>query len=149
MRTLIALGVYVSLATGSFAGVPNGTVQEWKTIYEAGLSASRFQKYEEALNYFEQSWEASSTLDQRGASATHLGQTYRRLGRIKEARQWLERAKEAWAADSGRGYSLAVTDTHLSDLYRAIGDYAGAERLLREALVLRSCDTESKALRSK
>jgi tetratricopeptide (TPR) repeat protein len=164
MRTPIALAIYVcpvlfASATGSFAEgpvsvkesasdslVPDSLVPNWTTVYEAGLAASQRSDYEESLGLFERSWETSRTAEQRGASATGVGQTYRRLERVKEAKEWLERARLAFSADSRPGSRLAVTTADLADLYRSTGDYAEAERLLREALVSPACDAESKGL---
>jgi tetratricopeptide (TPR) repeat protein len=164
MRTSIALAIYASaisgalatglLVTGSFAEGPalvrddasGGLVPEWATAYDAGLSASRRHGDEEALAFFERSWDTSVTSDQRGASATGLGETYRRLGRTKEAKEWLDRARQAYSTDPRLGSKLAATTADLADVYRATADYPEAERLLREALVSPACDSESKGL---
>jgi tetratricopeptide (TPR) repeat protein len=147
MRTPIALAICVSLAAGSFAETtPEGTAPEWMSVYEKGLAASQRRSYEEALGFYERSWETSRAPGERGASATGIGQTYRHLGRMKEARQWLERAWQEWSADPRQGFSLAVTAGNLADLYRTTGDYRRAERFLREALVSPQCDPESRGL---
>jgi len=142
MRTPIALAICASLAAGSFAE----TAPAWTGVYEAGLAASQRRSYEEALAFYERSWETSRTPDERGASATGIGQAYRHLGRIKEAQQWLERAWQAWSADPRQDFGIAITAASLANLYRTTGDYSGAERLLREALVSPACDPESRGL---
>jgi tetratricopeptide (TPR) repeat protein len=145
MRTLVALTIYVSLATGAFAEAGDGAEAEWKTAYESGVSASRRQNFEEALSYFQQSWDAAHSLEERGVSATDLGQTWRHLGKFKEARQWLERAREEWIRDPRQGYSQAISASYLADVYRTLGDYPGAERVLREAVLSSECDPELRA----
>ncbi len=151
MRTPVALAIYVSVvmgltATGSFAEGPVLLVEKWITVYEAGLAAGQRHDYEESLGLFERSWETARTTEQRGAAASGLGVIYRRLDRPTEAQVWLERAREAFSADSRLGSRLAVATSDLADVHRAAGDYPGAERLLREALNSASCDAESKAL---
>jgi tetratricopeptide (TPR) repeat protein len=150
MRTPIALAIYVSVLTvtspaGSFAEGPVSTAN-WSTVYDAGLAANQHHSYEESLGLFQRSWEASRTAEERGVSATSLGQTWRQLDHPKEARVWLERARQAFSTDPRLGSRLAVSAADLADLYRATGDYPGAERLLREMVVSPSCDAESKAL---
>jgi tetratricopeptide (TPR) repeat protein len=164
MRAPIALAIYVCLVTvisaaGSFAEgpvsikknasdglVPDSPVPNWITVYNAGLAANQRHDHEESLDLFKQSWETSRTAEQRGASATGLGQTYRQLNRITETKEWLERARQAFGTDSRLGSRLAVTTADLADLYRATSDYPEAERLLREALGSPACDQESKWL---
>jgi len=150
MRTPIALAIYVSVFTvtspaGSFAEGPV-SIDNWSTVYQAGLAANQGHSYEESLGLFQRSWEISRTAEERGVSAIGLGQTWRKLDHLKEAKEWLEHARQAFRADSRLGSRLAVTTADLADLYRAANDYPGAERLLREMLISPSCDAESKAL---
>jgi tetratricopeptide (TPR) repeat protein len=150
MRAPIALAICVSVVmgltvTGSFAEGPV-LIEKWSTVYDAGLAASRRHNYEESLGLFERSWETARTTEQRGAAASGLGFVYRRLDRATEAEEWLERAREAFSADSRLGSRLAVATSDLADVHRGAGDYPGAERLLREGLDSTSCDAESKAL---
>ena len=149
MRMPFALAIYVSaftgiMTTGSFAEGPITPAEnrpEWSTVIQAGLAANQRHNYEEALGLFERSWEIARTAGERGASATDLGATYQRLGHINEAKQWLERARQVWSAEPGQGYNLAMTVSDLADLYRNTGEYAAAERLLREALASHPFDS--------
>jgi tetratricopeptide (TPR) repeat protein len=146
MRMLLALAICVSLATTCLAeGPADATKTEWATAYEAGLAAARSHSDEHALDLFERSWEISRTSAEQGMSAASLGQNYRSLGHTKEAKQWLERAREAFGRESGndprQSSKLAITTSSLADLYRTMGDYAGSERLLREALASPSSDS--------
>jgi tetratricopeptide (TPR) repeat protein len=138
MRTPIALAIYVSL----FTGISIASAAEWTTVYEAGLAADSQQ----ALDLFERSWKASRTSGERGLSAASLGQTYRRLGRVNEAKEWLERARQELSTGPRLASKLAVTSSALADLYRTMGDYPGSERLLREALSSPSYDADSRAM---
>jgi tetratricopeptide (TPR) repeat protein len=150
MRTPIALAIYVSVVTvispvDSFAEGPV-SVGKWTTVYDAAMAANHRHNYEESLGLFQQSWEISRTAEERGISAIGLGRTYHLLDRAREAREWLDRARQAFSADSRLGYRLAVTTADLADLHRDTGDYPEAERLLREALASPAYDTESKGL---
>jgi tetratricopeptide (TPR) repeat protein len=152
MRTPIALALFVSLTAGSFAQNPlnvnevsSALHSAWNTAREAGLEANGRQSYSEALDAFEQCWAKARSPEEQGASAHDLGQMLRRLGRIREARTWLERAYDIWRTDPEPGSQLAVAATSLSDLERSEGDYAGAERLLRKTLTLVSKDPGSVA----
>jgi tetratricopeptide (TPR) repeat protein len=148
MRTPIALAIYVSLNAACLAEGPvavnNNT--EWAAAYEAGLAAGQGPNNQQALDLFERSWETSRTAGERGMSAASLGRTYNRLGRVNEAKEWLERARQAFNTDPRLASKLAITASALADVYRTMGDYPGSERLLREALVSPSCDAESRAM---
>ena len=90
MRAPFALAI-VSLvigltATGSFAEGPV-LIDKWATVYDAGLAASQRHNYEESLSLFERSWETARTTEQRGAAASGLGVTYRRLDRANGSRR--------------------------------------------------------------
>jgi len=142
----ICMSVFTAIApAGSFAQGPV-SVEKWSTVYDAGLAANQTHNYEESLRLFQQSWETARTPGERGVSAIGLGQTYRRLDRLKDAKEWLERARQALSGDPRLSSRLAVTTADLADLYRTSGDYPDAERLLREMLLSPSCDAESKAL---
>jgi tetratricopeptide (TPR) repeat protein len=147
MRTLIALAIYVSLAAPSFA---EGPVVDFRTLYDAGLKASEQHDSEQALDFFQRSWEGAITSEERGSVAANLGHTFRVLGRFKEAREWLERAGALFGTDPRLTGRLVLIDVSLADLIRTTGDYAAAERLLRETLssppCSTGCDVESKAL---
>lgn len=151
MRTPIALAIYLCVfAAGSLAEGPVAINQNapasWMKLYEAGVATSRNHSDEEALNLFKRSWDAAATSRQRGFSADGLGQIYRRLGRLRDAEEWLERARQAFSAEPCRGSRLALTASDLADWYRATGDYTSAERVLREAVASPSCDSQSKGL---
>ncbi len=141
MRIGILLTIYVSLAAGAFA---EERVQQWAAIHGEGLAANARQDYAAAAGLFEQSWPLARRAEERGISANDLGQTFRRLGRLREAREWLERAYREWRAVPQAGPNLAIAAAGLGDLYRDAGDYARAELLLREALSASNHDRESK-----
>jgi tetratricopeptide (TPR) repeat protein len=153
MRTPIALALYVSLilvslpVSSSAEGLLSAPESnpEWSVLYEKGLAASEQHNYEEAAAYFRQSWETAGTAEERGASAMDLGQLYRHLSRVNEAKQWLVRASKAWSEDSHQGLKFAMTTADLADLDRATGDYSSAEQLLRESLVSPACDPAARA----
>ena len=150
MRAPIALAIYVSLTAACLAEGPVAVNKniEWTTAYEAGLAASRQHSDEQALDLFERSWETARTGGERGMSATSLGQAWRRLGRMNDAKVWLERAREAFSPDPRLASRLAAASSDLADVYRTMGDYSGSERLLREALdsPCQVCDADSRAI---
>jgi tetratricopeptide (TPR) repeat protein len=134
MRVPFALAIYVFLATGSFAESP------------ATKRENAFHSNEEAIDFYQRSWENSGTAAQRAASATGLGNAYHRLGNVKEAKAWLERARQELNSDPYPGSGLAAVLSNLADMYRTTGDYAGAERLLREGAGSPSIDPVMKGM---
>jgi tetratricopeptide (TPR) repeat protein len=143
MRILIALVAGVSLTVTAFAvseaaekAIAGGEQEEtnWAAVHTAGLDADQHQNHLEAIELFKQSWRLARTTIEQGASANDLGQAYRELGQLKEAKQWLERACDIWRKDPEAGRYLVISASSLGDLYRGAGDYARAETLLREAL---------------
>jgi tetratricopeptide (TPR) repeat protein len=150
MRISIALVIYVSLTAVAFPdcyaeGPPTAAVTDWESTHTAGLAAFERQSYEEAAEYFKQSWALSRSPTQHGVSANDVGQAYRKLGRSSDAREWLERACDVWRAGSREGHGMAVAISSLGSLHRDAGDYAQAEALLREALGVRDPDPDSTA----
>jgi tetratricopeptide (TPR) repeat protein len=151
MRIPIALVIYVSLIAVAmldcYAEGPPATAptSDWESTYTAGRAAFERRRYEDAVEYFKQSWSLSRTPTQQGVAANDLGQAYRRLGRPSDAKEWLERACDAWRTGPREGHVLAVAISSLGSLHRDAGDYARAEALLREALGVRDPDPDSAA----
>src|SRR5580658_6181932 len=132
MRTPIAFTIYVSLFSGIFATAclaedPAASAAEWATSYQAAVEAGPNQDGEQALDLYKRSWELSHTHSQMGLSAAGLGQTYRRLGRINEAKEWLDRARPELRADPRLASKLAFTTSALADIYRVMADYPSSE----------------------
>jgi tetratricopeptide (TPR) repeat protein len=154
MRTSCVLAFYVSLAAVCLANTPGDeskTAPEWRKTYDAAFEANQQQHFDEAVALLRKSWDRAESDEERGVVATDLGQTYRQLGRTKDAAQWFERALETWRRDSLRSdprQSLmsAVTAVDLADSSRDIGDYERAERVLREGLTFTASDPAPKAL---
>jgi tetratricopeptide (TPR) repeat protein len=137
MRTSIVLTIYVSLTGVAFAQSPPAVKEiavEWVAAHEAGMAANDRGSFDEARVTFERSWAIAGTPEEQGSSAHDPGQTLRRIGRGREARQWLERAYELWRGVPRAGSRLALAAASLADLDRSEGDYAGAERILRGTL---------------
>ncbi|HEY3826966.1 MAG TPA: tetratricopeptide repeat protein [Bryobacteraceae bacterium] len=158
MRAHLALAIYVSLTTGAFAESPvskggnssDSPAAAWTALYEAGMTAAQQGSYEEALALFQRTWDASTTAEEQGASATDIGQVYRKIGHAREAREWTRRGRDAYRADKHLAYRSAAATAILAELYRDTGDYPEAERLLREMLremlLSKDCDANSEAL---
>lgn len=150
MRTLMALAIGLSVAGAAPAESPAentsaSPVSAWISVYQTGIAASRRHSDDEALQFFARSWQISDRDEERGLSADAAGQTCRRLGRVTDARQWTERAWQAFSRDPRLVSRLAVTAANLSDLDRSIGDYTSAERNLREVLASPAVDAQTQA----
>jgi tetratricopeptide (TPR) repeat protein len=149
MRIPIALAIYVSLSTMSFADTTSGggeIASEWRKVYDAGFNASQHHNYDQALTLYKNTWETAANDEERGAVATDISHVYRHLGRVKEAAQWFERARQAWVGNPDHGFVLAASAANLADSFRNAGEYDNAERILREALAFRLIDANAKTL---
>ena len=148
MRILIALTLYVSFAAGAFADAPHTSIEEvtpaWMAMHDKGLEANAHQNYAEAADYFKQSWSLAGTAVERGVSENDLGQTYRRLKRAGDAKEWLGRAYLTWREIPRAGRNLVVATSCLAELYRNEGNYQRAETLLREAMNIGNNDPQSR-----
>ncbi len=152
MRAFIAPAVSFCFALSAFAEssavtqivAPDNALSQWKSVYQAAVEASNRHRDDEALSLLEQSWQTADNDEERGLAADGLGQTIQRLGRLKEARMWLERATEAFSKDLRQSLRLAVATASLADLERDSGDYPAAEAVLRKALDSDPCDAESR-----
>jgi tetratricopeptide (TPR) repeat protein len=135
----------VSLTALAFAGNEGGREEEkqWAAIHSAGIEADQRQNHLEAIEDFKQSWRLARTTAEQGVSANDLGQGYRELGQLKEAKEWLERACEIWRKEPAAAHFHAISASSLGDVYRDGGDYARAETLLREALAVKNPDLNS------
>ncbi len=145
---IFALTLYVCLTAGAFAEAPNQSIEEvtpaWMAAHDKGLQANAHQNYAEAAEYFKQSWLLAGTPVERGVSENDLGQSYRRLKRAADAREWLGRAYLTWKGIPRAGRNLVVAASCLAELYRNEGNYQRAEALLREALNIRNSDPQSR-----
>jgi tetratricopeptide (TPR) repeat protein len=143
---IFALTLYVCLAGGAFAEAPQASTSAatpaWMAAHEKGLEANAHQKYAEAADYFKQSWSLAGSPVERGVSENDVGQTYRRLKRAGDAKEWFARAYMTWKEIPGAGRNLVVAAACLAELYRSEGNYQRAEALLREALNTRSNDPQ-------
>jgi tetratricopeptide (TPR) repeat protein len=164
MRIPIALALYVSLATLSHAGqtdvvrtnvIQTNVVQpdsgeassvQWRKTYDAGMEASQRRDNEEALSLFQQSWNTAGSDMERGAVATNIAQTYRRLGRLKDAALWYKRALDLWSLSPADGFMMAAASVNVADLLRIDGDYAASEAVLRKSLVCSTCTPAARAI---
>jgi tetratricopeptide (TPR) repeat protein len=149
MRAAIALSIYVSLTVFAFAeqpAFPQEISAQWKVVYWQGLAASEHRNDEEALALYRKSWDTAENDEARGASAIGAAQTLRRLNNIKDAYVWYERARTAWINVPNAGGMAAAASLNVADIERTLGDYAAAERTLREASAAPYNDTKSRIL---
>src|ERR1700744_3313338 len=120
MRIHLALTLYVSLGVGAFAEGPHTPIDEvtpaWMAMHDKGLAANTRQNYAEAADDFKQSWSLAGTAVERGVSENDLGQTYRRLNRAAEAKEWLGRAYLTWREIPRAGRNLVVATSCLAEL---------------------------------
>ena len=119
MRILLALTLYVSFGVGAFAEAPHPSIDEvtpaWMAMHDKGLAANTRENYAEAADYFKKSWSLAGTPVERGVSENDLGQTYRRLKRAAEAKEWLGRAYLTWKEIPHAGRNLVVATSCLAD----------------------------------
>jgi tetratricopeptide (TPR) repeat protein len=147
-RACAALAVSFYFALAPFAegsavtqiGAPDTALSQWKSVYQAAVEAGNRHSDDEALGLFERNWQTADNDAQRGLAADGLGQITRRLGRIKEAKMWLERAIENLNRDPKLSLQLAIATANLADLERSAGDYQSAEAVLQKVIDSPLCD---------
>lgn len=84
-----------------------------------------------------QSGELARQPEVRASVESTIGRTYFALGLYDQARPHFDTAYTIRVRDQGpRSMDAAISATELGQLARASGDYAGAERRMREALVV-------------
>lgn len=153
MYVSVALTISASIALSAFAQTPgtatdarsdNGFSQ-WKNVYQSAIEAGHHHDYDQALSLLEKSWQTAENDQERGLAADGLGDVSGRLGRVKEAKTWLERAIGAFSSDPRQSLRLAAVTASLAALERGSGDYSAAEAVLQKALHSDVCDAESRA----
>ena len=107
---------------------------DWNTMHVAAVEADKAGRREEALKLFLESWDEALTTEQKAVSAEEIGFALHRMGRDREAKEWLEKARIQCLAQPGSSPHLAPVDSILADIARDAGDYPAAERFWRAAL---------------
>jgi hypothetical protein len=138
MRILIALALFLY----PLAGFADG---DWPAIHQKGKQAFSRSDYSGAASTFEFCWPLAQTALEQAITANDLGLSLHALGREQEARDWLRRAYDLWAAMPSRALDLAETALGLVNVSRALGDFSGAEQILRRILAVLFDDAEHRA----
>ncbi len=107
---------------------------DWNATVRQGTDAFHARKVTESLRLYEEAWKLAETPVQKAVTANDLGANLHALGRDKEARTWYERGLEFWRSLPDHAEELAETGLSLSDIYRGDGDFAAAEKIMREML---------------
>jgi tetratricopeptide (TPR) repeat protein len=149
MRFSIALALYVYLAALSSLARAQDQPETggWKAVRNQAVAALDRQDYRASEEFSHKAWDLATTPIESGISAFELGiALHHQEGREREAKSWMERALEIWRKHPEEHFRIGRTADTLATVYRNLGDYSGAERLLREAMNEPTNDVETKAL---
>ena len=149
MRSLAVLWLCVLSTADSPAAVPVSTDSpspNWMEVHEKAVAAIKNRQFETAAELFRASQPLARNEVQRGLSANDLGVTLHQLIRDSEAKVQLETAFAIWQASPHEQARMSQTAEALAAVNRTLGDYAGAEKVLRTALATPAADIENHAL---
>jgi tetratricopeptide (TPR) repeat protein len=125
MSTLTVLTVGVCLVFGLQAA-------DWSTKQQAAHEAMQHHDYNEAARLFDECVALSKDNTERVAALASYGIALSRADRNQEAKAALEQAMAEWNESIVEG--KAAVSFVLAAVDRSLGDYQGAERMLRTAL---------------
>jgi tetratricopeptide (TPR) repeat protein len=133
----LSLFVYLAGITGAaFAA-------DWRELRHQAFLAVERGDYPVAADYFRQCVPLSTNEFEKGVTANDLGIVLHHSGHDSEAKPHLEKAVAIWHANTGSAARLAQSSEALAMVDRALGDYAAAEGVLREALKTPPADDEN------
>jgi predicted ATPase/class 3 adenylate cyclase len=102
-------------------------------LAKAVTNALEISAYNTALGYLTRLWDLTPAGDPaRFALALHLAEAHFHLGDLPVARAALEQAQAAATNDAERALALAI----VAEMMSSFGDYAGAQRILEQAIPL-------------
>jgi tetratricopeptide (TPR) repeat protein len=136
MRTLVTLTLFVSLTHSASA-------QDWVSVHNSGIDAVGRHDFQTAIALFRKSETLTKTERQKAVTANDIGVVLHQAGRDADARGYLEASLALWKTIPGENRRFAQTAGALSTVNRLLGDYAGAESLLRDALTLPGLDSDA------
>lgn len=117
---------------------------DWDQTRVKALAAAQRQDYPEAMALFRQLWADGREDIELAAAAQDLGTVLHYLGQEREAGVWLARGVEHWQKVAGNPQRLPQNMLQLGVVYRRLGDYGAAERMLRDALAMPQIGVETR-----
>jgi tetratricopeptide (TPR) repeat protein len=145
MRLNMALIIFVSLTiAGGCQAAGN-----WEQLHQQALESSARHEYVPALELARKELEAAEQPTEKTISMVNVGLLLERTGRAREARIWLERARDSWKSDETPAEVQMWTFSLLGDVDDDTGDYLSAVRNQRAALALARSDVDRGRMRTK
>jgi tetratricopeptide (TPR) repeat protein len=138
MRTIAALALVVSLTNVCRA-------EDWASAHDAGLEAVQRRDFASAIPFFLKSEELAQSIRQHALSANDLGVAFYQSGRDGEARNSLRAALNYWRQLPDESIRFSQTAGALATVERLLGDYGGAEALLRDSLQMSGTGDSSRS----
>jgi tetratricopeptide (TPR) repeat protein len=117
---------------------------DWDQTRVKALAAAQRQDYPEAMALFRQLWANGRGDIELASAAQDLGTLLHYLGQEREAMLWLARGVEHWRKVAGNPQRLPQNMLQLGVVYRRLGDYMVAERMLRDALAMPQIGVETR-----
>ncbi|HKD07587.1 MAG TPA: tetratricopeptide repeat protein [Bryobacteraceae bacterium] len=149
MRTTVALLLFVSSLR---AGTGIAVSAAWKDLHDRALAAVERNELTSAIRLLDECRGAAHSDFEIARTEDDIALVLFHSGKSVEARVALRRALEGWTAAHERAHVVASSAT-LAQIDRELGDYAMAERILRDAVgsfppdqPLTSDEAEAKAL---
>ncbi len=134
MRGIAALALFVSTSYMKLhAGTPEASIP-WRDLHDKAMVAFDLPDLPAAIDLLKSSEDIAQTPVERAVSANDLGLALYRAGRVQEARPHLQQALEIWKVTPGAFGRIAQTSVTIAEADRDVGNYASAERLMRDAL---------------
>jgi tetratricopeptide (TPR) repeat protein len=126
------------------SSLARGQALEWSQTRLKALVAAQSKDFAEATALYRQLWANAANDIELASAAQDLGTVLHYLGQEREAGVWLARGVEHWQKVSGNPQRLPQARVQLGVVYRRLGDYEGAERLLREAVAMPQISMETR-----
>jgi tetratricopeptide (TPR) repeat protein len=135
---LIAIGMTCTALL--FAG------SDWNRRHQEAMDAVRANDFPRALAINRELWDSATGEIPLAVAAEDAGTILHYQGEDREAMVWLARALEHWRRVPGNPQRRATVMQQLGIVCHRLGDYAGAERFLREALGEPGIGTSTRAI---
>jgi tetratricopeptide (TPR) repeat protein len=134
MRRIAVLALFVStFYVKLHAGTQEASIP-WRNLHDKATVAADRQDLQTAIRLLNNCKAMAQTPVEKGVSDNDLGLLLYRSGRAKEAMPLLQQALEIWKTEPGSFGRLAETAVTIAEADRDLGDYAPAEKLMRDAL---------------
>lgn len=120
--------------------------QEIGALQDAGLAAMQQHNYSDAVTVLGNCVELASARADRATCLAAYGIALHRAGRNIEAKRALEQALAVSDDIAGKRAGRAVAINSLVSVSRSLGDYEGAERVLRDAIADPAASQDERAI---